>query len=43
MKVEPLNKENNRCSSGIGFETSLLLARNEFVTYATMRKLEEEY
>jgi NAD(P)-dependent dehydrogenase (short-subunit alcohol dehydrogenase family) len=26
-------------SSGIGFETSLLLARNQFVTYATMRNL----
>jgi NAD(P)-dependent dehydrogenase (short-subunit alcohol dehydrogenase family) len=24
-------------SSGIGFETSLLLARNGFFTYATMR------
>src|SRR5215208_5254116 len=29
-------------SSGIGFETSLTLARNRFYTYATMRKLEEE-
>jgi short-subunit dehydrogenase len=28
-------------SSGIGFETSLTLARNGFHTYATMRKLEE--
>jgi NAD(P)-dependent dehydrogenase (short-subunit alcohol dehydrogenase family) len=28
-------------SSGIGYETSLLLARNEFVTYATMRNLKE--
>jgi NAD(P)-dependent dehydrogenase (short-subunit alcohol dehydrogenase family) len=28
-------------SSGIGFETSLTLARNGFYTYATMRKLEE--
>jgi NAD(P)-dependent dehydrogenase (short-subunit alcohol dehydrogenase family) len=28
-------------SSGIGLETSLALARNEFRTYATMRKLEE--
>src|ERR687897_1502635 len=27
-------------SSGIGFETSLTLARNGFYTYATMRKLE---
>ena len=27
-------------SSGIGFETSLALARNGFHTYATMRKLE---
>ncbi len=26
-------------SSGIGFETSLLLARNGFYTYATMRDL----
>ena len=26
-------------SSGIGFETSLLLARNGFYTYATMRNL----
>jgi short-subunit dehydrogenase len=29
-------------SSGIGFETSLTLARSGFYTYATMRKLEEE-
>lgn len=29
------------CSSGIGFETSLLLARNGFYTYATMRNPEE--
>ena len=28
-------------SSGIGYETSLLLARNEFVTYATMRNLKK--
>jgi short-subunit dehydrogenase len=28
-------------SSGIGFETSLALARNGFHTYATMRKLED--
>lgn len=28
-------------SSGIGFETSLALARNGFVTYATVRKLED--
>jgi NAD(P)-dependent dehydrogenase (short-subunit alcohol dehydrogenase family) len=27
------------CSSGIGFETSLMLARNGFYTYATMRNL----
>jgi len=27
-------------SSGIGFETSLALARNGFHTYATMRKLD---
>jgi NAD(P)-dependent dehydrogenase (short-subunit alcohol dehydrogenase family) len=26
-------------SSGIGFETALLLARNEFHTYASMRNL----
>jgi NAD(P)-dependent dehydrogenase (short-subunit alcohol dehydrogenase family) len=26
-------------SSGIGYETSLLLARNQFTTYATMRDL----
>jgi len=26
-------------SSGMGFETSLILARNGFYTYATMRKL----
>jgi NAD(P)-dependent dehydrogenase (short-subunit alcohol dehydrogenase family) len=26
-------------SSGMGFETSLMLARNGFHTYATMRKL----
>ncbi len=29
-------------SSGIGFETSLMLARNGFHTYATMHKLEED-
>jgi NAD(P)-dependent dehydrogenase (short-subunit alcohol dehydrogenase family) len=29
-------------STGIGFETSLTLARNGFYTYATMRKLEEK-
>ena len=28
-------------SSGIGFETSLLLARNGFFTFATMRNLEK--
>jgi NAD(P)-dependent dehydrogenase (short-subunit alcohol dehydrogenase family) len=28
-------------SSGIGFETSLLLARNQFTTYATMRNFEK--
>jgi short-subunit dehydrogenase len=28
-------------SSGIGFETSLMLARNGFYTYATVRKLDE--
>jgi NAD(P)-dependent dehydrogenase (short-subunit alcohol dehydrogenase family) len=26
-------------SSGIGYETSLLLARNQFATYASMRNL----
>ena len=26
-------------SSGIGYETSLLFARNQFMTYATMRNL----
>ena len=29
-------------STGIGYETSLMLARNGFQTYGTMRKLEEE-
>ena len=29
-------------SSGMGYETSLILARNGFHTYATVRKLEEE-
>ena len=28
-------------SSGIGFETSLLLARNGFFTYATMRNFDK--
>ena len=28
-------------SSGIGLETSLLLARNQFTTYATMRNLDK--
>jgi NAD(P)-dependent dehydrogenase (short-subunit alcohol dehydrogenase family) len=28
-------------SSGIGFETALLLARNGFHTYASMRNLEK--
>ena len=28
-------------SSGIGFETSLILARNGFHTYASMRNLEK--
>ncbi|MFL6470757.1 MAG: short-chain dehydrogenase/reductase, partial [Nitrososphaeraceae archaeon] len=27
-------------STGIGFETSIIFARNGFHTYATMRKLE---
>ncbi len=30
-------------SSGIGFETSLLLARNGFSTYASMRNLEKSF
>jgi NAD(P)-dependent dehydrogenase (short-subunit alcohol dehydrogenase family) len=30
-------------STGIGFETSLALARNGFDTYATVRKLDEEF
>jgi len=29
-------------SSGMGFETSLILARNGFYTYATMRRLDGE-
>jgi short-subunit dehydrogenase len=29
------------CSSGIGFETSILLAKNGFKTYATMRNVEK--
>ena len=29
-------------SSGMGFETSLMLVRNGFHTYATMRKIEGE-
>ena len=28
-------------SSGIGFETALLLARNGFITYASMRNFEK--
>jgi NAD(P)-dependent dehydrogenase (short-subunit alcohol dehydrogenase family) len=28
-------------SSGVGYETSLMLARNGFHTYATMRKIED--
>ena len=41
------NNRNNKIavvtgsSSGIGFETSLLLARNGFSTYATMRNLDK--
>ena len=30
-------------SSGIGFETSLLLAKNHFKTYATMRNLNKSH
>jgi len=30
-------------SSGIGFETSLLLARNDYYTYATMRNIDKSY
>ena len=29
------------CSSGIGFETAILLARSGFHTYASMRNLEK--
>ena len=29
------------CSSGIGYETSILLAKNGFKTYATMRNVEK--
>jgi NAD(P)-dependent dehydrogenase (short-subunit alcohol dehydrogenase family) len=29
-------------SSGMGYETSLILARNSFFTYATMRKVDGE-
>jgi NAD(P)-dependent dehydrogenase (short-subunit alcohol dehydrogenase family) len=37
-----VNSNGNRySSSGIGFETSLTLARNGFFTYATMRNLEK--
>ena len=28
-------------STGIGYETSLVLARNGFYTYATMRKIDD--
>ena len=30
-------------SSGIGFETSLLLARNDYYTYATMRNIDKSH
>jgi NAD(P)-dependent dehydrogenase (short-subunit alcohol dehydrogenase family) len=30
-------------SSGIGYETSLLLARNQFTTYATMRNMSKSH
>jgi NAD(P)-dependent dehydrogenase (short-subunit alcohol dehydrogenase family) len=30
-------------SSGIGFETSLLLAKNGFFTYATMRNIDKAF
>ena len=32
-----------RRSSGIGFETSLILARNGFETFATMRNIERHF
>jgi len=31
------------CSSGIGYETALMFARNGFITYATMRNPEKGY
>ena len=43
MKIQTAKKEVaavvTGSSSGIGFETSLLLAKKGFVTYATMRNL----
>jgi NAD(P)-dependent dehydrogenase (short-subunit alcohol dehydrogenase family) len=43
--MEPSTSSNNKVavvtgsSTGIGYETSLILARNGFLTYATMRNL----
>ncbi|HYZ60170.1 MAG TPA: SDR family NAD(P)-dependent oxidoreductase, partial [Nitrososphaeraceae archaeon] len=45
MSTKNITKEQERIavvtgsSSGIGYETSLFLARNGFITYATMRNL----
>ena len=45
MNTDDINKKKiaivTGSSSGIGFETSLLLARNGFLTYATMRNLDK--
>ena len=45
MNTDDINKTKvaivSGSSSGIGFETSLLLARNGFLTYATMRNLDK--
>ena len=45
--MEPTSSSNNKVavvtgsSTGIGYETSLILARNGFLTYATMRNLDK--
>ena len=45
--MEPSPSSNNKVavvtgsSTGIGYETSLILARNGFLTYATMRNLDK--